>query len=73
MRTNRSPRERIIVANEAIEHSSVVLEKHGLEPHALAHVIHYVFDDKALIKSMRVFFDMKSIYRQPEAKSDGGW
>ncbi len=73
VRINRTPRERIIVGNEAIEHAAMTLEKDGLEPHALAHVVHYTFDDAARIKSMRVFFDMKSIFRQPEAKADGGW
>lgn len=73
VRIVRTPRERIIVGNEAIEHAAMVLEKDGLEPHALAHMVHYTFDDQARVKSMRVFFDMKSIYRQPEAKADGGW
>lgn len=73
VKINRMPRERIIVGNEAIEHSAMVLEKEGLEPHALAHVVHYTFDDAARIRTMRVFFDMKSIFRQPEAKPGGGW
>lgn len=73
VKINRSPRERIIVGNEAIEHSAMTLEKDGLEPHVLAHVVHYTFDDDARIKTMRVFFDLKSVFRQPELKSDGGW
>jgi hypothetical protein len=73
VRLNRIPRERIIVGNEAIEHIAMVLEKDGLEPHPLAHMVHYTFDDSGRIRSIRVFFDMKSIFRQPEAKPDGGW
>src|SRR3546814_14685329 len=73
VRILRDPRERIIVGNEAIEHSAMVLEKDGLEPHPLAHVVHYVFDDDARIRKMRVFFDMKSIFRQPEMSPQGGW
>lgn len=73
VKINRHPRERIIVGNEAIEHSAMTLEKDGLEPHALAHVVHYTFDDAARIKTMRVFFDMKSVFRQPGVKPDGGW
>lgn len=73
VRINRSPRERIIVGNEAIEHSAMTLEKDGLEPHDLAHVVHYTFDDDARIRTMRVFFDLKSIFRQPDVKADGGW
>lgn len=73
VKINRIPRERIIVGNEAIEHSAMTLEKEGLAPHALAHVVHYTFDDDARIRTMRVFFDLKSIHRQPELKADGGW
>lgn len=73
VKIDRMPRERIIVGNEAIEHCAMVLSKDGLEPHALAHVVHYTFDDAARIRTMRVFFDMKSILRQPEARPEGGW
>ncbi|MDB5686357.1 MAG: hypothetical protein JWR77_946, partial [Rhizorhabdus sp.] len=60
---NRKPIERIVVGNEAIERSAMTLEKEGLEPHPLAHVVHYTFDDQGLIRRMRVFFDMESIFR----------
>ena len=73
VRILRDPKERIVVGNEAIEHSAMVLEKDGLEPHPLAHVVHYTFDDAARIKKMRVFFDMKSVFRQPEESALGGW
>jgi hypothetical protein len=73
VRILRNPVERIVVGNEAIEHSAMVLEKDGLEPHALAHVVHYVLDDDAKIKTMRVFFDMKSVFRQPVPSKQGGW
>jgi hypothetical protein len=73
VRILRTPVERIIVGNEAIENSAMMLEKDGLEPHPLAHVVHYVFDDEAKIKKMRVFFDMKSIFRQPVLSEQGGW
>lgn len=73
VRILRRPVERIVVGNEAIEHSAMTLEKDGLEPHALAHVVHYVFDDAARIARMRVFFDMASIFRQPVAPPGGGW
>lgn len=73
VRILRTPVERIIVGNEAIEHSAMVLEKDGLEPHPLAHVVHYLFDDAAKIRKMRVFFDMKSIFRQPRPSDQGGW
>lgn len=73
VRLLREPRERIVVGNEAIEHAAMTLEKDGLEPHALAHVVHYVFDDQARIKKMRVFFDMKSVFRQPALSPLGGW
>lgn len=63
VRINRRPMERIVVGNEAIERSAMTLEKDGLEPHPLAHVVHYVLDDRAKIRSMRVFFDMDSIFR----------
>ena len=73
VRIIRRPMERIFVGNEAIEHSAMTLEKNGLEPHALAHIAHYVFDDQAKIRKMRVFFDMKSIFRQPVMSDQGGW
>lgn len=73
VRILRRPVERIVVGNEAIEHSAMTLEKDGLEPHPLAHVVHYVFDDEARIKRMRVFFDMESISRQPVMNARGGW
>lgn len=73
VRINRMPRERIIVGNEAIEHAAMILEKDGLEPHPLAHVVHYVFDDDARIRKMRVFFDLKSVHRQPVMNALGGW
>lgn len=73
VRILRDPKERIVVGNEAIEHSAMVLEKDGLEPHPLAHVVHYVFDDDARIKKMRVFFDLKSVFRQPQESEQGGW
>lgn len=73
VRILRKPVERIFVGNEAIEHSAMILEKDGLDPHPLAHVVHYVFDDDARIKKMRVFFDMKSIFRQPVPSGEGGW
>ena len=73
VRINRTPRERIFVGNEAIEHSAMTLEKDGLEPHPLAHVVHYTFDDAARIKKMRVFFDLKSVFRQPALSPLGGW
>jgi len=52
-----------VVGNEAIERSAMTLEKDGLEPHPLAHVVHYTFDDLARITRMRVFFDKESIFR----------
>jgi len=73
VRILRRPVDRIVVGNEAIEHNAMTLEKDGLEPHALAHVVHYVLDDAARIKKMRVFFDMKSIFRQPVDNAQGGW
>ena len=73
VRILRKPVERIIVGNEAIEHCAMSLEKDGLDPHPLAHVVHYVLDDQAKIKKMRVFFDMKSISRQPAPSAQGGW
>jgi hypothetical protein len=63
VRLNRRPIERIVVGNEAIERSAMTLEKDGLEPHPLAHVVHYTFDDRARITRMRVFFDKESIFR----------
>lgn len=73
VRILRTPVERIFVGNEAIEHSAMVLEKDGLEPQPLAHVVHYVFDDEAKIRKMRVFFDPKSVFRQPTQNPQGGW
>lgn len=73
VRILRHPMERIVVGNEAIEHSAMTLEKDGLESHPLAHVVHYVFDDDAKIRRMRVFFDMKSVFRQPLMNEQGGW
>jgi hypothetical protein len=60
---DRRPIERIVVGNEAIERSDMTLLVEGLEPHPLAHVVHYTFDDEARIRRMRVFFDMESIFR----------
>ena len=73
VRIIRTPVERIVVGNEAIEHSAMVLEKDGLQSHPLAHVVHYTLNDQGRIKRMRVFFDMKSILRQPVMNERGGW
>lgn len=73
VRILRRPVERVIVGNEAIEHCAMMLEKDGLEPYPLAHFVHYVLDDQAKIKKMRVFFDMKSVFRQPAVSDQGGW
>jgi hypothetical protein len=73
VRINRRPMERIVVGNEAIECTAMTLEMDGQAPHPLAHICHYVFDDSARIRKMRVFFDMKSIFRQPTQSTQGGW
>lgn len=71
VRIHRRPIERIVVGNEAIERNAMMLEKDGLEPHPVAHVVHYRFDDRARIRSMRVFFDRESIFRQPHFDGPG--
>lgn len=61
VRILRTPLAVIVVGSEAIERYDMRLEKDGLEPQPLPHVVHYVFDDHARIRSVRVFFDLESI------------
>src|SRR3546814_19810735 len=73
VRILRDPRERIIVGNDAIEHSAMVLEKDGLAPHPLAIVVHFVFDDDARIRKVLVFFGHTSNLRQTEMTPQDRW
>lgn len=61
VRILRTPVEVIVVGSEAIERYDMRLEKDGLEPQPLPHIVQYGFDDDARIRSVRVFFDLESI------------